>query len=65
MDLQLTIVIFLLAAAGLYLCRATWQAITGAKIGCRGGNCSARCSEPRAEKPLIPSEDLILRLKDR
>jgi hypothetical protein len=65
MDWQLVVVLVIVAAAVLYLARASWRAWRGKKAGC-GGGCScaktpATNTEANGHVTLIPVEQLSLR----
>jgi hypothetical protein len=62
MDGQTIAVVLIVAAAVLYLARATWRTWGGAKGGC-GGGCGCKTAPPAGgERPtFIPAEQVGLR----
>jgi hypothetical protein len=66
MSLQLTLTVFLVFGAVLYLLRVAWNTWKAAKTGCGGGGCHCKNADPAAASiRLIPSESLILRQTGR
>lgn len=60
MTAQLTLVAIVVAVALAYLGRQGWRSLRGTGGGCTG------CSSARPSPPaLIPSEDLLLRIRNQ
>jgi len=67
MDWQLALVGIMVAAAALYLARASWHSWRSGKAGCSGGCCSTGKEAPSKNGssaiPLISEDQLTARLR--
>ena len=62
---QMVAVLLIVAAAGVYLARATWHSLRASKSGCAGGcGCKTKSSDAAADEPQLASMDeLTARLR--